>query len=101
MSIQAIKERARLYKATCEAKIKEMNLQPNHSYMITSENEGTFYTITKSLYKVDHIQLTTFIRNKPHSHSTYKNVSEVINDFRNAFFTDKAQLKVLEVIPYE
>ena len=101
MSIQTIKERARQYKLECENKINELNLKDGYSYMIVSEKEGVFYTITKSLYKLDHIQLTTFIRNKPHSHSTYKNVNEIIKDFRNAFFTNKKELRLMEVIPYE
>lgn len=99
MSIAAIKERAKQYKLDCENKLKEMDLQPNYNYMIGTEKEGVFYTITRSLYKKDHIQLTTFIRNDPYSHITYKDINELISDFRNAFFTDKKQLRVIEVIP--
>lgn len=69
-----------------------INQLSNITTCIISNNSNMFYMVSPSLYKNNQIQLTTFIRNVPHSHNTYQTIEELVKENHIHFYFNKYQI---------
>jgi len=59
---------------------------------VISNNSTMFYIMSPSLYKNNQIQLTTFINNIPHSHSTYETIDQLVEENNMYFYYNQYQI---------
>lgn len=69
-----------------------VNQLSNIIICMISNDSDMFYMVSPSLYKNNQIQLTTFIRNIPHSHNTYQTIDELVKDNHIHFYFNQYQL---------
>lgn len=80
MTKLSLKERAALHQIKRENKLNELlsNLQNISGAMLTAEDTNIHYIISPSNRYEGYYQLTTFIHNKPYSHTQEPTINELI-----------------------